>query len=73
MLTRLRLKQAYGRLVRRADNSGVFVMLDGATPSRLLTAFPPDVAVARVGLKEVIAETRTFLASMEPAKSPPSP
>lgn len=73
MLTRLRLKQAYGRLVRRADDTGVFVMLDGATPSRLLTAFPPDVAVARVGLKEAIAETRAFLASKEAAKSPPPP
>jgi len=68
MLTRLRLKQAYGRLVRQADDSGVFVMLDGATPSRLLTAFPPDVPVARVGLKEAIAATRAFLATMDQAK-----
>ncbi len=28
MLARLRLKQAYGRLIRRADDRGVFVMLD---------------------------------------------
>ncbi|MGF1627674.1 MAG: ATP-dependent DNA helicase, partial [Alphaproteobacteria bacterium] len=30
--TRLRLKQAFGRLVRRADDRGVFVLLDGRTP-----------------------------------------
>lgn len=65
MLTRLRLKQAFGRLVRRADDTGVFVMLDSATPSRLLSAFPPDVTVARVGLAEAIAETRTFLAKVQ--------
>ncbi len=30
-------------------------------PSRLLGAFPPDVAVARVGLAEAVAGTRAFL------------
>jgi ATP-dependent DNA helicase DinG len=61
MLTRMRLKQAYGRLVRRADDRGVFVMLDRALPSRLLSAFPDGVAVHRVGLAEVVAATRAFL------------
>ena len=35
MITRLRLKQAFGRLVRRADDTGVFVLLDPMMPSRL--------------------------------------
>lgn len=61
MLTRLKLKQAFGRLVRRAGDRGIFIMLDAATPSRLLTAFPPGVVVKRLGLAEVIAETRAFL------------
>jgi len=61
MLTRLRLKQAYGRLIRRADDRGVFVMLDKALPSRLLGAFPEGVAVRRLGLKDAIAATRAFL------------
>ncbi len=61
MLARLRLKQAYGRLVRRADDRGVFVMLDRALPSRLTSAFPTDVAVERVGLARAVAETRAFL------------
>ena len=60
MLTRFRLKQAFGRLVRRADDRGVFVMLDSRTPSRLLTAFPPGVIVERVGLKETVAGVKQF-------------
>jgi ATP-dependent DNA helicase DinG len=66
--TRFRLKQAFGRLIRRADDCGVFVMLDPRLPTRLCGAFPPGVAVRRVGLAEAIAETRAFLA---PAPSPP--
>lgn len=61
-LTRLKLKQAYGRLIRRADDTGVFVMLDSRTPTRLLGAFPEGVEVNRVGLAEAVAETRAFLA-----------
>ncbi len=62
MLTRLKLKQAYGRLLRRATDKGVFVMLDRALPSRLLTAFPEGVTVDRLGLSEAISEVRSFLA-----------
>jgi len=61
MLTRAKLKQAYGRLVRRADDRGVFVMLDRAMPSRLLGAFPEGVSVERLGLKDAITQTRAFL------------
>ena len=62
MLTRLKLKQAFGRLVRRADDHGVFVLLDKAFPSRLAGAFPDGVEIQRLGLAEVIAHTREFLA-----------
>ena len=61
MLTRLKLKQAYGRLVRRAGDRGVFVMLDRQLPSRLGGAFPPGVAVERVGLAQAIAATKEML------------
>ena len=61
MLTRLRLKQAFGRLIRRAGDRGVFVTLDARLPTRLTTAFPPGVEVQRVGLSEAIAEVRAFL------------
>ncbi len=69
MLTRLRLKQAFGRLIRRAGDRGVFVMLDSAMPSRLLGAFPEDVQVARVGLAEAVEITGAFLRSVVPADS----
>jgi ATP-dependent DNA helicase DinG len=61
MITRLRLKQAYGRLIRRATDRGVFVLLDSMMPSRLAGAFPEGVAIERVGLAEATAETKRFL------------
>jgi len=62
LITRLRLKQAYGRLIRRRTDKGVFVMLDGAMPSRLLNAFPEDVIIERIGLADAIQKTKAFLA-----------
>jgi len=61
MLTRLRLKQAYGRLIRRADDKGVFVMLDSRLPSRLAGAFPPGVEIQRLGLADAIRIVKEFL------------
>lgn len=60
-LTRLRLKQAFGRLVRRAEDRGVFVMLDSRLPSRLRGAFPPGVEIRRLGLADTIAAVGAFL------------
>jgi len=60
-IARLRLRQAYGRLIRRADDRGVFVMLDRAVPSRLLSAFPEGVPVARVPLAQATEATAGFL------------
>ncbi|MDE0051681.1 MAG: ATP-dependent DNA helicase [Rhodospirillales bacterium] len=67
-LTRARLRQAYGRLVRRADDRGVFVLLDPALPSRLAGAFPPGVTVERVGLAEAVEITRAFVRSERQAQ-----
>ena len=60
-IARGRLRQAFGRLVRRSDDAGVFVMLDSALPSRLATAFPPGVEIERVGLAEAATKVRAFL------------
>lgn len=60
-LTRLKLKQAFGRLIRRATDSGVFVLLDPMAPSRLMSAFPDACPIERVGLAEAVATTRAFL------------
>jgi ATP-dependent DNA helicase DinG len=59
----MRLRQAYGRLIRRADDRGVFVILDRALPSRLFAAFPAGVAIARVPIAEAVAATARFLDS----------
>jgi ATP-dependent DNA helicase DinG len=58
-IVRLRLRQAFGRLIRSTTDRGVFLLLDRQTPSRLLSAFP--VPVRRVGLAEAVMETRGFL------------
>ncbi|RMF17139.1 MAG: ATP-dependent DNA helicase [Alphaproteobacteria bacterium] len=60
MLTRFRLAQAYGRLIRHAGDRGVFVLLDPACPTRLLDAFPEGVTVERLGLAEALARIRDF-------------
>jgi len=65
-IARLRLRQAYGRLIRRADDRGVFVMLDRALPSRLLSAFPEGVAIARLPLAHAVEATARFLESPPP-------
>jgi ATP-dependent DNA helicase DinG len=61
LLTRFRLKQAFGRLIRGPEDKGCFVILEGATPSRLLSAFPPETPVKRCGLAEAIGDIRQFL------------
>jgi ATP-dependent DNA helicase DinG len=61
MLTRLKLRQAFGRLIRRADDRGVFVLLDAMMPSRLAGAFPEGAEPRRIGLKQAIDEMRAFL------------
>jgi hypothetical protein len=61
MIARLKLKQAYGRLIRRATDRGVFVMLDSMLPSRLAGAFPETVPIQRMGLAEVSQEIKKFL------------
>jgi len=60
-LIRLRLRQAFGRLIRRSDDKGVFVMLDSGFPSRLLASFPEGVEPVRVGLSDAIQTVRAFV------------
>jgi ATP-dependent DNA helicase DinG len=62
-VVRARLAQAFGRLIRRSGDRGMFVLLSAATPSRLLNAFPPGVAVRRVPLSEAIERVRSSLSS----------
>ncbi len=59
-LVRFKLRQAFGRLIRRHDDRGVFVMLDAALPTRLTSAFPEGLEIERLGLQEALAEIRGF-------------
>ena len=61
LLTRFRLKQAFGRLIRGPEDRGCFVILESATPSRLLAAFPETTPIKRCGLAEAIGDIRQFL------------
>jgi len=58
MVVRLRLRQAFGRLIRREGDRGSFVILDPRLATRFLTAFPPGVQVTRAGLVEAIEMVR---------------
>lgn len=60
-IVRLRLRQAFGRLIRRASDRGVFVLLDRQAPTRLMSDFPAGVVVQRLGLAQAVSETAAFL------------
>src|SRR5207237_10408489 len=66
-VVRARLAQAFGRLIRRQGDCGLFVILSAAMPSRLLRAFPPGVPVNRVPLDVAIARVQARLAAGAPA------
>lgn len=63
LIARLRLRQAFGRLIRRADDRGIFVMLESALPSRLLGAFPEETPVHRLDLSEAENDIRAFFSA----------
>jgi ATP-dependent DNA helicase DinG len=62
-VVRARLAQAFGRLIRRQGDRGVFVVLSAAMPSRLLSAFPPGVPIRRIPLDEAIARVEDRLST----------
>ena len=64
MIIRARLAQAFGRLIRRADDRGRFVMLSSAFPSRLLSAFPPGTPVRRVTLSEALQAVQSGVSAL---------
>jgi len=60
-VARGRIAQAFGRLIRRADDKGVFVLLDAAAPTRLFGSLPAGVEIRRLGLVDAIEEVQAFL------------
>ncbi len=65
-VARARIAQAFGRLIRRADDKGVFVMLDPAAPTRLFSSLPEGVTVERMGLVEAIEAVGAHLGTPLP-------
>ena len=60
-VVRARLAQAFGRLIRRQGDAGVFVILSAAMPSRLLSAFPAGVPISRLPLDVAIGRVEQRL------------
>jgi ATP-dependent DNA helicase DinG len=58
MVVRLKLRQAFGRLIRRAGDKGHFVILDPRLASRFTTAFPQGIQISRVGLVDALDMVR---------------
>jgi len=59
-IARARVAQAFGRLIRRADDKGAFVILGAATPSRALAGLPDGAPVQRVTLSEAVEIVSSF-------------
>ncbi|MDB5474936.1 MAG: ATP-dependent helicase [Phenylobacterium sp.] len=62
-VARARIAQAFGRLIRRADDKGCFVMLDASSPTRLFSSLPEGIELQRVSLVEAIEGVAGFLSA----------
>jgi ATP-dependent DNA helicase DinG len=60
MTVRLRLRQAFGRLIRSKQDRGCFVILDPRLASRFSTAFPQSLKIERMGLVDAIDAVANF-------------
>ena len=61
-IVRRRIAQAFGRLIRRAADKGVFVLLGAQTPTRLLSGLPEGVEIVRTGLADAATRVHDFVA-----------
>lgn len=68
-IIRARLAQAFGRLIRSADDRGQFVVLSPAFPSRLLSAFPAGTPIHRLTLDEALQRLARGVSSPEDASA----
>lgn len=72
-IIRARLAQAFGRLIRTRGDSGHFVVLSAAFPSRLLSAFPPGTPVHRVTLDQALQRVAAGVCGPDEARGEPAP
>ena len=66
-VVRARLAQAFGRLIRRQGDRGLFVILSAAMPSRLLRAFPAGVP-SSIAFRSTMAIARVEQRLGEPVR-----
>jgi ATP-dependent DNA helicase DinG len=64
-LVKLKLRQAFGRLIRKEDDRGLFVLLETAVPSEFLQAFPDDVGVLKLSLEDSLNNIKQFLGNIK--------
>ncbi len=69
-IIRARLAQAFGRLIRSRDDTGHFVVLSAAFPSRLLSAFPDKTPIIRLTLDEALQRVAEGVSKVAPPIPP---
>ncbi len=57
---RLKLRQAFGRIIRRDEDRGIFILLQSAVPSKFLLAFPKEIEVQKISLEEIVSNIKIF-------------
>ncbi|MDR2008842.1 MAG: ATP-dependent DNA helicase [Alphaproteobacteria bacterium] len=57
---RLKLRQAFGRIIRKEEDRGIFVLLQNAVPSEFLQAFPQNIEVKKISIEETISTIKLF-------------
>ena len=67
MIIRGKLKQAFGRLMRRESDRGAFVILDDRCDDGLWSWLPHGVQVQRLGFEEMVQSVRLACAETAPA------
>ncbi|MCL2566621.1 MAG: ATP-dependent DNA helicase [Alphaproteobacteria bacterium] len=57
---RLKLRQAFGRIIRCDEDRGIFVLLQNAVPSEFLKAFPQNIEVKKIPIEETLHTIKLF-------------
>lgn len=62
-LVRMRLRQAFGRLIRHENDRGVFVMLN-TQMTKFRDAFPPEIKIVTASVDEVASKVGNFFSDL---------
>jgi ATP-dependent DNA helicase DinG len=71
-VVRARLAQAFGRLIRRREDRGLFVLLSSAAPTRLMSAFPLGVTIRRLPFAQAVERVEQWFGDAPPGGLPSS-